>query len=126
MRYGYRRLHILLKREGWRINAKRVYRLYCKENLGLRTRTPKRPVSCRTRVGRPEQINDCWAMDFMADELFDGRRIRVLTIADRFSREGLGLEVGQGELKTYLAEQRRVNSEPDRRLRPGDKRSCGV
>ena len=86
VRYGYRRLHILLQREGWQINAKRVYRLYCEENLGLRTRTPKRRVSCRTRVGRPaaEQINDCWAMDFMADELFDGRRIRVLTIVDHF------------------------------------------
>jgi len=97
VRYGYRRLHILLRREGWRINAKRVYRLYCEENLGLRTRTPKRRVSCRTRVGRPEpeQINDCWAMDFMADELFDGRRIRVLTIVDHFSRESLALEVGQ-------------------------------
>ena len=97
VRYGYRRLHILLRREGWRINAKRVYRLYCEENLGLRTRTPKRRVSRRTRVGRPEpeQINDCWAMDFMADELFDGRRIRVLTIVDHFSRESLALEVGQ-------------------------------
>jgi putative transposase len=97
VRYGYRRLHILLQREGWRINAKRVYRLYCEENLGLRTRTPKRRVSCRTRVGRPaaEQINDCWAMDFMADELFDGRRIRVLTIVDHFSRESLAIEVGQ-------------------------------
>ncbi len=97
VRYGYRRLHILLRREGWQINAKRVYRLYCEENLGLRTRTPKRRVSCRTRVHRPEpeQINDCWAMDFMADELFDGRRIRVLTIVDHFSRESLALEVGQ-------------------------------
>jgi putative transposase len=97
VRYGYRRLHILLVREGWAINAKRVYRLYCEENLGLRTRTPKRRVSCRTLVGRPtpEQINDCWAMDFMADELFDGRRIRVLTLVDHFSRESLALEVGQ-------------------------------
>ena len=96
VRYGYRRLHIL-QREDWQINAKRVYRLYCEENLGLRTRTPKRRVSFRTRVGRPaaEQINDCWAMDFMADELFDGRRIRVLPIVDHFSRESLPIEVGQ-------------------------------
>lgn len=97
VRYGYRRLHILLVREEWQINAKRVYRLYCEENFGLRTRTPKRRVSCRTRVGRPapEQINDCWAMDFTADELFDGHRIRVLTIVNHFSRESLALEVGQ-------------------------------
>ena len=55
VRYGYRRIHILLLREGWWINAKRVYRLYCEENLSLRTRTPKRRVSCRTRVHRSEQ-----------------------------------------------------------------------
>lgn len=97
VRYGYRRLHLLLQREGWAINAKRVYRLYREENLGLRTRTPKRRVSCRTRQDRPEaqRINDCWAMDFMSDELFDGRRIRVLTIVDHFSRESLAIEAGQ-------------------------------
>ncbi|MCA9237419.1 MAG: IS3 family transposase, partial [Planctomycetales bacterium] len=68
VRYGYRRLHILLRREGWEINAKRVDRLFCEENLALRTRTPNRCVSCRTRVQRPapERINDRWAMDFMA------------------------------------------------------------
>ena len=97
VRYGYRRLHILLRRDGWEINAKRVYRLYCVENLALRTRTPKRRVSCRTRVHRPEpeRINDCWAMDFMADELFDGRRLRLLTIGDHFSRESLAIEIDQ-------------------------------
>ena len=52
--YGYRRLHILLRREGWKVNAKRVYRLYCEEKLGLRTETPKRRVSCRVRSDRPE------------------------------------------------------------------------
>ena len=97
VRYGYRRLHILLNREGWSVNAKRVYRLYTEENLTIRTRTPKRRVSCRTRQDRPEadRINDCWSMDFMSDELFDGRRIRVLTIVDNFSRESLATEVGQ-------------------------------
>ena len=97
VRYGYRRLHILLRREGWPVNAKRVYRLYCEENLQMRTRTPRRRVSCRTRRDRPspERINDCWAMDFMSDELFDGRRLRVLTIVDHFSRESVAIEVGQ-------------------------------
>lgn len=97
VRYGYRRLHILLRREGWAVNAKRVYRLYCEENLQMRTRTLRRRVSCRTRRQRPavERINDCWAMDFMSDELFDGRRFRVLTIVDHFSRESVALEVGQ-------------------------------
>ena len=95
--YGYRRLHILLRREGWKVNAKRVYRLYCEEKLGLRTKKPKRRVSCRARSDRPEatRINDCWAMDLMADELFDGRRFRLLTIVDHFTRESLAIEVGQ-------------------------------
>ena len=95
--YGYRRLHILLRREGWAVNHKRVYRLYREENLGLRTKTPRRRVSCRRRMDRPEatRINDCWAMDFMTDELFDGRRIRLLTIVDHFTRESLGIVVGQ-------------------------------
>lgn len=97
VRYGYRRLHILLRREGWKINAKRVYRLYREENLSLRTKTPRRRVSCRKRMDRPAaaRINDCWAMDFMTDELFDGRRIRLLTIVDHFTRESLAIEVGQ-------------------------------
>lgn len=97
VRYGYRRLHILLRREGWEINAKRVYRIYREENLSLRTKTPRRRVSCRTRMDRPEatRINDCWAMDFMTDELFDGRRIRLLTIVDHFTRESIAIEVGQ-------------------------------
>ncbi len=97
IRYGYRRLHILLRREGWRINAKRIYRIYREENLSLRTKTPRRRVSCRTRVDRPEasRINDCWAMDFMSDELFDGRRIRLLTIVDHFTRESVAIDVGQ-------------------------------
>lgn len=97
VRYGYRHLHILLKREEWKINVKRVYRLYQEENLSLRTKTPKRRVSCRNRNNRPAatRINDCWAIDFMTDELFDGRRIRLLTIVDHFTRESLAIEVGQ-------------------------------
>jgi putative transposase len=95
--YGYRRLHILLRREGWDVNAKRIYRLYREEQLGLRTKTPRRRVSCRTRVDRPDatHINDCWAMDFISDELFDGRHIRLLTLVDHFTRESLAIEVGQ-------------------------------
>ncbi len=95
--YGYRRLHILLKREGWNFNAKRIYRLYSEEKLGLRRRKPRRRVACRTRVDRPEAtcMNDCWAMDFMHDELFDGRRIRLLTIVDLFTRESLAIVVRQ-------------------------------
>lgn len=79
-RYGYRRLHVLLRREGWGINHKRTYRLYSEEGLAMRTRRPRRHASSQVRV---------WAMDFMSDALSDGRRFRVLTVVDTFTREGL-------------------------------------
>ncbi len=91
VRYGYRRLHILLQREGWQVNHKRVYRLYCEEGLSIRTRSPKRRRACRYRSGRSEAdgMNDIWAMDFMSDRLFDERPFRILTIVDCFTREAL-------------------------------------
>ena len=95
VRYGYRRLHVLLEREGWRINHKRVYRLYTEENLTMRTKSPKRRVSNKARLDRVEAraANDCWSMDFMSDELFNERRFRLLTIVDHFTRESLAIEV---------------------------------
>lgn len=96
--YGYRRLHILLAREGWHINHKRVYRLYTEEGLTMRRKRPKRRfVSSTVRKARPEvqAMNECWSMDFVADQLVDGRRIRVLTIVDNFTRESLGLYAAQ-------------------------------
>jgi putative transposase len=89
--YGYRRLHVLLRREGWEINHKRTYRLYSEEGLSIRTRTPRRRRACRYRSGRPEigGVNDVWAMDFMSDRLFDERPFRILTIVDCFTREAL-------------------------------------
>ena len=91
VRYGYRRLHVLLRREGWAVNHKRVYRLYSEEGLSIRTKLPRRKRAWRYRVGRPEITapNDVWAMDFMSDALFDGRPFRLLTIVDCCSREGL-------------------------------------
>ena len=88
VRYGYRRIHVLLKREGWQVNVKRVYRLYAEESLQLRNKTPKRKVSAKFREERcvASEPNEVWAMDFMSDQLFDGRRIRILTIVDAFSR----------------------------------------
>jgi putative transposase len=79
-RYGYKRIHTLLQREGWKVNCKRVYRLYCEEGLQIRHKRPKRRVSAKVRNDRTEAIrpNQCWSMDFMADQLFDGRRISVL------------------------------------------------
>ena len=88
MRYGYRRVHVLLQRDGWAINVKRVYRLYRELSLQLRNKTPKRRVKAKLREDRTEarQINETWAMDFVHDQLATGRKIRVLTIVDTFSR----------------------------------------
>ena len=87
VRYGYRRVHVLLRRDGW-VNAKRVYRLYKELGLQLRNKTPKRRVKAKLREDRTDasQINETWVMDFVHDQLATGRKIRVLTIVDTFSR----------------------------------------
>jgi putative transposase len=91
VRYGYRRLQVLLQRDGWQVNHKQIYRLYCEEGLSIRTRSPKRRRACRYRSGRSEasSVNDVWAMDFMSDKLFDGRPLRIVTIVDCHTREAL-------------------------------------
>jgi putative transposase len=88
VRYGYRRIHVLLRREGWAINAKRVYRLYHEMGLQMRNKTPKRRVKAKLRDDRKEAIavNEAWAMDFVHDQLVTGRKLRVLTVVDTFSR----------------------------------------
>jgi len=93
--YGYRRLHILLQREGWRVNHKRVYRLYKLEGLMMRPKRPRRHAAAKRRMERVEALgpNDGWSMDFMSDELFNGQRIRLLTLVDNFTRESLAIEV---------------------------------
>jgi putative transposase len=90
-RYGYRRLHILLQREGWHVNPKRLHRLSCEEGLSIRTRSPKRRRACRYRSGRSQAdgMTEVWAMDFMSDRLFDENPFRILTIVDCFAREAL-------------------------------------
>ena len=98
VQYGYRRLHVLLRREGWLINVKRVYRLYCEEGLGLRIKRPRRRRSPVPRVSQPKPVrpNQIWSMDFVSDELGWGHRFRVLTLVDHFSRVSPALEVGSG------------------------------
>lgn len=88
VRFGYRRIHVLLRREGWPVNAKRIYRLYKELGLQLRNKTPKRRVKAKLREDRSEAVhsNDVWAMDFVHDQLATGRKIRVLTVVDTFSR----------------------------------------
>ena len=94
VRYGYRRIHVLLRREGWRVNPKRVYRLYREMGLQLRNKTPKRRVKAKLREDRQPatRANETWAMDFVHDQLATGRKLRVLTIVDTFSRFSPAIE----------------------------------
>lgn len=93
-RFGYRRIHILLAREGWRVNVKRVYRLYRNAGLAVRKRNRKR-ISLTERVPLllPEAPNHAWSMDFVHDGLADGRRLRCLNVVDDCTREIIVIEV---------------------------------
>ncbi|WP_460945752.1 IS3 family transposase [Spirosoma daeguense] len=97
VRYGYQRICVLLRREGWRDNHKRVYRVYCEEGLHLRSKRPRRNRAAAHRLERPQlsNVHQCWSMDFVADQLFDGRKIRALTIVDNYSRQCVAIHVGQ-------------------------------
>jgi putative transposase len=93
IRFGYRRLTVLLRREGWKVNAKRIYRLYRNEGLKIRTGKRKKTASQARVIGPPaDRPNQRWSMDFMSDRLVDGRAFRVLTAVDQYSRECLLLE----------------------------------
>ncbi len=93
-RFGYRRLHVLLCREGWKVNHKRILRLYRAEGLTLRIPRKKRKfASCiRVPLEPPLAADERWTLDFVADARSDGRGFRVLTVIDIFSRECLALE----------------------------------
>ena len=92
VRYGYRRLTVMLKREGWEVNAKRIYRLYTEEGLIVRTKRRKeRAQRQRIAQGPASRPNERWSMDFVAQRLSDGRWIRVLTVVDQYTRECLTL-----------------------------------
>jgi len=93
VRYGYRRLTVLLRREGWHVNAKRIYRLYREEELIVRTKQ-RRKMARRQRIASTvaARPNQCWSMDFVSDKLADGRSFRILTVVDQFTRECVGLE----------------------------------
>ena len=93
-RFGYRRLHILLSREGRHFNHKRIERMYGEEKLAVRRKKRKR-VAQMARQPRPvpDRINCRWSMDFMSDSLATGRRFRTLNVVDDYSRECLAIEV---------------------------------
>lgn len=88
VRYGYRRVHVLLRREGWEINMKRTHRIYNDLGLQLRRKPPKRRVKAKLREDRCDATapNETLAMDFVHDQLATGRKIRVLTVVDTFTR----------------------------------------
>jgi putative transposase len=93
-RFGYRRLHVLLRREGVIVNHKRIERLYRAEGLVVRRRTRKRVArDGRGRAALPERPNQQWGIDFVSDALAWGRRIRLFTVVDVFTREVLAIEV---------------------------------
>jgi putative transposase len=107
--YGYRRIHVMLLREGWKVNHKRVYRLYKQEGLMMRPKRPRRRVSaCRRMIRATASYpNESWSMDFMSDALYDGQKIKLLTLVDNFTRESLAIEVayhlgGHGVVATLM------------------------
>jgi putative transposase len=95
VRYGMWRIYVLLRREGFKDNHKRVHRIYKEEGLNLRSKRPRRSKSAAHRLERNENncLHHCWSMDFVSDQLFDGRKFRALTIVDNFSRYCLGIRV---------------------------------
>jgi putative transposase len=94
-RWGYRRLHVLLQREGWVVNIKRVYRIYVEQKLIVRRKRLRRRICAQARVllAAPVRRNEIWTMDFLHDALATGRKLRTLSIEDAYTREMLVIEV---------------------------------
>lgn len=120
-RYGYRRVTILLRERGWFVNFKRVYRLWCQESL----KVPKKPAR-RLYVGssenacdrkRPEHVNHVWSYDLLTERLETGRRIKLLTVIDEYTRECLAIDVARHFKGNDVVEVLRylfaVRGEPD-------------
>jgi len=102
-RFGYRRIHDLIRPEFPGVNHKRVYRLYKDANLAVRRRKKvKRPASERVPLQLAQAINEVWSMDFVSDSLASGRRIKCLTVADDFSHECLEIAVDYGISGEYV------------------------
>lgn len=97
VRYGYRKIRVLLQREGFEVSKKVVYRVYREEGLSLRYRASRRRRAQATRPQRPiaTTANQAWSLDFVCDQLSTGERFRALTIVDVFTREALAIKVGR-------------------------------
>ena len=102
-RFGYRRIHDMLRTEYPGVNHKRVYRLYSEANLAVRRRKKvKRPASERVPLQLAQGVNEVWSMDFVSDSLANGRRIKFLTVADDFSHECVDITVDWGISGQYV------------------------
>lgn len=98
LRFGFKRIHVVLQRRGIHVNIKRVYRLYCLEGLQIKRKRPRRHVSSAVRSDMhqaPCAPNQSWAMDFMAATTANGGKFRILTVLDLFTRQSLAIEVGR-------------------------------
>ncbi|PXI36424.1 hypothetical protein DMQ35_24435 [Klebsiella quasipneumoniae] len=106
--YCYRRIHVMLRREGWRNNHKHIYRIYSEQGLSLRLKRPRRNKSAQRRQPQPQELypNHVWGMDFVSDALFDGRRLCLLTVIDLYTRECLRICMGQNLRSTEVAQLR--------------------
>jgi len=98
VRFGYRRILVMMHQEGLEVGKHRVYRVYTEEGLVLRRKRPWRHATAAHRERRRPALarNEIWSMDFVADQLADGRRFRALTVIDLFTRECLAIDVGHG------------------------------
>ena len=102
-RFGYRRLHVLLRREGFAVNHKKVQRIYCQESLRIRRKKRNRVAQVpREPKPVPTGVGERWSMDFMQDTLVTGRCFRTFNVVDDFSREALAIEVAQSIPGPYV------------------------
>jgi putative transposase len=105
-RYGYRRLTVMLRREGWVVNTKRVYRLYREEGLQVRTvKRAKRAAHLRVELPGAAHPNQRWSMDFVSDRLASGRWFRILTVVDQYTRECLCLYADRSQTGEKVVER---------------------
>jgi len=102
-RFGYRRIHALLRREGESVNVKRVHRLYCEDRLQVRSRRKRRGVAVERRpLLVPCKPSEVWSIDFVMDALEHGRRLKCLTIVDDFTKEAIDIVVDHGISGQYV------------------------
>ncbi len=109
-RFGYRRLHVLLRREGHAVNRKRVQRIYREEKLTVRRRGGrKRAIGTRAPLDVPRQSNERWSLDFVSDQMTDGRRFRILAVVDDRSALRQVKACPESQVQTIVSEIARID-----------------